>query len=306
MSTAQTPAGWQSIRELGQFRAVLDSPKRGALVWLAVEYIARIHSLLIPDGMSLAEVVEGCAEGRLDRAAVLDAFRVFQQAHYTPRIVRAQDSDSLIDIGAYDSHSSEAVAAAAYLVVGDLIDSDDERFHSTREQFWLVLGVAECCRHAVMATIPDVPWREEELPPELESSRAAFLKLSPAQFRELRRMPELNPTLHAVWQALDEASSRREARRNAAWEAEEVVQCDLVREVVAPPLVTGITPPLRTSTVLSLARGIYEHRAFDRMPILADSLQDAGCEDVDVLDHCRGPGPHVRGCWVVDLVLGKE
>ncbi|WP_261363090.1 hypothetical protein [Gemmata palustris] len=42
------------------------------------------------------------------------------------------------------------------------------------------------------------------------------------------------------------------------------------------------------------------------MSILADALQDAGCDSPDVLDHCRGPRPHVRGCWVVDLVLGKE
>jgi hypothetical protein len=50
---------------------------------------------------------------------------------------------------------------------------------------------------------------------------------------------------------------------------------------------------------------MYESRHFSPMPILADALQDAGCDNPDVLDHCRGPGPHVRGCWVVDLVLGK-
>ena len=54
-----------------------------------------------------------------------------------------------------------------------------------------------------------------------------------------------------------------------------------------------------------LARGIYDERAFDRLPILADALQDAGCEDEQVLAHSRGPGPHARGCWVVDLVIGK-
>ena len=64
-------------------------------------------------------------------------------------------------------------------------------------------------------------------------------------------------------------------------------------------------PNWRTSTVVSIAQGVYETRDFAPMPILADALQDAGCEHADILDHCRGAGPHVRGCWVVDLVLGK-
>jgi hypothetical protein len=66
-----------------------------------------------------------------------------------------------------------------------------------------------------------------------------------------------------------------------------------------------LDPDWRTSTVLALARGIYAERAFDRLPILADALQDAGCDNEEMLSHCRGPGPHARGCWVVDLVLGK-
>jgi hypothetical protein len=61
----------------------------------------------------------------------------------------------------------------------------------------------------------------------------------------------------------------------------------------------------RTDTALTLARQMYESRDFGAMPILADALQDAGCEDEQVLSHCRDPGPHVRGCWVVDLLLGK-
>ncbi|MBP3954611.1 hypothetical protein J8F10_04845 [Gemmata sp. G18] len=62
----------------------------------------------------------------------------------------------------------------------------------------------------------------------------------------------------------------------------------------------------RTNTVIALARQMYENRDFSPMPILADALQDAGCDDEDVLSHCRGDGPHVRGCWVVDLLLGKK
>jgi hypothetical protein len=62
----------------------------------------------------------------------------------------------------------------------------------------------------------------------------------------------------------------------------------------------------RTSTVVALATGIYDERAFDRLPILADALQDAGCDADDLLNHLRDPAAtHVRGCWALDLVLGK-
>ena len=76
-------------------------------------------------------------------------------------------------------------------------------------------------------------------------------------------------------------------------------------EVAPNPSVT-FSPEWRTSTAVALAQRMYDSREFSAMPILADALQDAGCDSADVLEHCRGPGPHVRGCWVVDLVLGKE
>jgi hypothetical protein len=63
---------------------------------------------------------------------------------------------------------------------------------------------------------------------------------------------------------------------------------------------------LLTQKVKTLAQSIYDDRAFERMPELADALAEAGCSNPDILSHCRGPGTHVRGCWVVDLVLGKE
>jgi hypothetical protein len=65
-------------------------------------------------------------------------------------------------------------------------------------------------------------------------------------------------------------------------------------------------PNWRTTTAIQLAQQMYDSRDFSAMPILADALQDAGCDHADILDHCRGPSPHVRGCWVVDLVLGKS
>jgi hypothetical protein len=81
----------------------------------------------------------------------------------------------------------------------------------------------------------------------------------------------------------------------------------LIRCVFANPFQpVSLDPRWRTSDVSGLARAIYEARAFDRLPILADALLDAGCEDEQVISHCRNDGPHARGCWVVDLVLGKE
>lgn len=73
-----------------------------------------------------------------------------------------------------------------------------------------------------------------------------------------------------------------------------------------PHLRVAFDPAWRTSTVIDLARQMYASRDFFAMPILADALQDADCTNEVVLNHCRGDGPHVRGCWVVDLVLGKE
>lgn len=67
----------------------------------------------------------------------------------------------------------------------------------------------------------------------------------------------------------------------------------------------AINPSWLTSDVQLLARGIYDDKAFDRMPILADALQDAGCDNEYILSHCRTEQTHVRGCWVIDLLLGK-
>jgi hypothetical protein len=104
--------------------------------------------------------------------------------------------------------------------------------------------------------------------------------------------------------------------RDAAWLATTVSGHDdatqgelaaLVRDIFGNPnRPLAVDPSWRTSTVLALAKTIHEDRAFDLMPILADALQDAGCGDADLLDHCRGPGPHARGCWVIDLLLGRE
>lgn len=68
---------------------------------------------------------------------------------------------------------------------------------------------------------------------------------------------------------------------------------------------TALEPSWLSATVLDLARTIYDERLWERMPILGDALMDAGCDNAEVTAHCQGLGPHARGCWLVDGILGK-
>jgi hypothetical protein len=87
-------------------------------------------------------------------------------------------------------------------------------------------------------------------------------------------------------------------------------QADIVRDVIAFSNCSGSQYSnllaRNHATVPAMARRIYDERTFHDLPILADALQDAGCTDPDILAHCRSGGEHVRGCWVVDLILGNS
>ena len=89
--------------------------------------------------------------------------------------------------------------------------------------------------------------------------------------------------------------------------AEQLVQASMMRDSLGNPFrPVTLDPSWLSSTAICIAQGIYDDKAFDRLPILADALQDAGCENADILNHLRSDGPHVKGCWALDLVLGKE
>jgi hypothetical protein len=89
-----------------------------------------------------------------------------------------------------------------------------------------------------------------------------------------------------------------------------MLQCNILRDIVGNRFrsTSDISPEwlsCNEGTVEKLARSIYEQRTFDRLPILADALEHAGCHDEAVLAHCRDSGPHNRGCWVIDLLLAE-
>jgi hypothetical protein len=107
-----------------------------------------------------------------------------------------------------------------------------------------------------------------------------------------------------LWAWSDVAETLLDA--GSKWHAELAAAADLIRCCFGNPFRPAVLDPdWRTSTVVALATGVYSDRAWDRLPVLADALEDAGCTDPEVIGHCRGPGPHARGCWVVDLILGK-
>jgi hypothetical protein len=135
---------------------------------------------------------------------------------------------------------------------------------------------------------------------------------------------ELKSIRRAVWEALSDADSKAawEAAGVRAWEAAAATlwrpgpfrdgsgPISVLRDIFGPQPFrpVAIAPAWlswNSGTVPAIARRIYDERAYHDLPILADALEDAGCTDADILAHCRGPGPHVRGCWVVDLLLGK-
>jgi hypothetical protein len=107
----------------------------------------------------------------------------------------------------------------------------------------------------------------------------------------------------------DDMAAMAQAWR-AAEAAEKRAQCDILRDVFGNPFRPARVDPAwlarENGAVAKLAQALYDERRFTDLPILGDALEEAGCTDEQILAHCRSRGPHVRGCWVLDLLLGRE
>jgi hypothetical protein len=114
----------------------------------------------------------------------------------------------------------------------------------------------------------------------------------------------------ATWTAAADAGLAGHDRA-AAWDGARVsagqAQAALLRELFGNPFHdTPLDPRWLTPTVAALGRQAYDDCDFALLPILADALEDAGCDSGELLAHLRGGGEHVRGCWALDRVLGQE
>ncbi|MCY2962287.1 MAG: hypothetical protein NT069_01310, partial [Planctomycetota bacterium] len=181
-----------------------------------------------------------------------------------------------------------------------------------------------CCRR-VWKWLDAEPIREAVEVAERFADGAASL----ADLREARlRAEELKESLHAyetirhlvygaaIMAAADSALEGAKrindlilqagGNTEASWKSQ-AMQVVLIHDIFGNPFQpVTFDPGWLTEPVVSLAREIYQERDFDRLPALADRLCEAGCTHVQVIEHLRQSGPHARGCWVVDLLLGHD
>jgi hypothetical protein len=134
----------------------------------------------------------------------------------------------------------------------------------------------------------DLPW--------VVSNYTSWLRAAPYSY--WKQLHELDPPSAAD----EEWTMRHQGERTA--------QAGLIHEIAGNPFRQVSINPDRLyrddGLTTKLAQALYDDKAFDQLPVLADALEEAGCRDLAILSHLRGPGPHVRGCWVVDLILGKQ
>ena len=280
-----TRASWASFASLVRFDYAHPNRDRRKAVLLACAFARRVSHLLPPDRANVVQVLdiaESYADG--ERAGVARMLRALGLYLRDPAAATIAQNDS----------GSRAVLAATH--AGQMCATADGD-----------TGFREAAAHAraaaAWAAFPEKAWNTFPLPRHLERHRPSLS--APPSHDEYLAYRTTDPPRFAAVQELYRASAEYEGRRRDRERDEESAQCRLYREVFGYPFArVEFAPAWRTSTVLALANQMYETRDFSAMPILADALQDAGCGDDDILDHCRGTSDHVRGCWVVDSVAG--
>jgi hypothetical protein len=190
-----------------------------------------------------------------------------------------------------------------------MIDKRSRRAVELAEQFADGLVSLKHLNEAASAAV-EATWTLQDAMDSPRPAKWTSEKLAAAMAAEMAAATETNGM---VWGTSDGYGSWEEVQGLLQDEDSAMASDDqgsvgtILRDILDNPFRPAIfNPACLTPTVVSLATSIYEERAFDRMPILADALEDAGCDNADILNHCRQPGDHVRGCWAVDLLLGKQ
>jgi hypothetical protein len=183
--------------------------------------------------------------------------------------------------------------------------------HDCASERKLRLFVCACCRR-VWDWLPDGGRWAVEVAEQYADGEATADELARANHWATNGLPGEGPSPVPHWRAawVADPDAAEAARRMTTGKSKEpLAQADLLRDLVGNPFRPVAIDPAwlawNDGTVRKLARAIYDRHRFADVPVLADALEDAGCTR-DILRHCRQPGEHARGCWVVDLLLGKE
>jgi hypothetical protein len=189
------------------------------------------------------------------------------------------------------------------------------------ERKWMLFGCA-CCRRIWDCLVAEHAQYCVEIAEKYADGQATKTQRKGAILATQYPYPGTDPGALAVrcgdWgiaRALIDVLGQTAARARddfseETWSKEYRAQAGFLRDIFGIPF----RPVVLNSSwrgscqgaVMELAEEIYEKRSFGQMPALADALDDAGCNDAQVLGHCRQTEPHVRGCWLLDMVLGKE
>lgn len=165
------------------------------------------------------------------------------------------------------------------------------------------LSACACCRasHYMVGEILDYKKVLDEYASAHEDSVDGLITTDALKYAQLKH------SRLAVWSVLDDPASWIE--RELGWTGVSSTEiANILREIVGNPW-RSLMSPEYPEIVRLLAQSIYDQRAFNLMSILADALEESGCQDVDMLSHCRCDqriASHTRGCWVLDRILRKE
>ncbi len=273
---------WAEIRYLDHFPQAPGEKSRLRLLFAAA-CLRRVWQLIPDPGTrNLVDLAEAVADGRV---AVEDFV-----AAATPVLGNPQ-SWGISHRSWVSSPSSGIARAISFLCAGVTRELGGSAVS------WLRQVTESVCDAVTADRVSFERWWDYELPPDLEPDRGAAI----ATARALLNLPLPSDRVSMTVRFLEATAA--ECRLNVPAE-EEAAQCELVRDL-HPYLFrpVGFDAAWRTDTTTSLAKGMYEGRDFSAMPILADALQDAGCADLEIIGHCQSGRPHVRGCWLLDLIL---